>query len=158
MKKRTLFTAVLLSCGLLAGCNGDDENVTDVPENAPVEQNTTTNQEDTTQTEDQAFNFTHFDLDVEYSGNQEYDVDYENERNGMEAEIKDERTNTQSKGDEAFATLQPIFENLTFDQLTTEDEVISEVMSAFNLGEDFEKFELEVRFSDGTQKEYKQRP
>ncbi|KGR74334.1 YusW family protein [Ureibacillus manganicus] len=172
MKKRTVLLTVPVLAIFLAGC-GNDDKVTDVPDNAPVEgttantqnqtNNTTTNNQgetsqtatNTTQTTNAAFNFTNFDLDVEYENNQEYDVDYDNEQNGMEAEIKDDRQNSQLKGDEAFAVLSPIFESLKFDKNTSDEEVISEVMNAFNLDENYKTFELEVKFTDGTEKEYK---
>jgi len=93
-------------------------------------------------------------LDVEYAENKEYDVDYESESNGLEAEIKDDISNTQIKGDEAFEVLRSIFEQLKFDKDTPNEEVVSEVTKAFDLDEDFQKFELEVKFLDGTEKEY----
>jgi len=159
----------------LMGCNTDDDKVTNVPDNAPVEGTTATNQANQTNTNTQngadqtntqnntegttgaAFNFTDFDLDVDYGNNQEYDVDYDNEPNGMEAEIKDDKGNTRLKGDKAFAVLSPIFESLTFDQNTPNEEVISEVLNAFSLDENYRSFELEVQFTDGTKKEYQNR-
>ena len=33
--------------------------------------------------------FTSFDLDIDYADNKEFDVDYENDTDGMEAELKD---------------------------------------------------------------------
>lgn len=155
MKKLTLLTAFLFFLINIIGCNIDDENVSDVPQNIPVEENGANNQGDTNQPGESSFNFTHFDLDVDYSENQEFDVDYENELDSMEAEIKDDKANNNLKGDEAFAVLRPIFEKLTFDKNVPKEKVILEVVNAFNLGKDFQMFELEVRFSDGTNKEYK---
>nr|WP_106782769.1 YusW family protein [Lysinibacillus timonensis] len=172
MRKFRLYTAAIVVFLILSGCNADDDQVTNVPENVPVEQdgavtqngtttqngtNTQTDattQSDTNQTEQATIPFTNFDLDVKYDNNQEYDVDYESEQNGMEAEIKDDRANNQLKGDEAFAVLQPIFEQLTFNKETPEEEVISEVVNAFNLDGNYQEFELDVEFPDGTEKEY----
>lgn len=155
MKKLTLYTTVIFLLLNLAGCNTDDENVSEVPQDVPVEENQTKSQNGTNQTTDSPFHFTHFDLDVDYSENQDYDVDYENERESMEAEIDDDKGNNHLKGEEAFNVLRSIFEQLTFDQNTPNEDVISETIKAFNLDEDFQKFELEVQFTDGTEKEYK---
>ncbi|CAM5194660.1 YusW-like protein OS=Ureibacillus acetophenoni OX=614649 GN=SAMN05877842_11635 PE=4 SV=1 [Ureibacillus acetophenoni] len=167
MKNLTLLLGTPVLALFLLGCN-DEDKVTNVPDNAPVEGTATNTQTDTndtttdTQTDDTqtggaTFNFTHFDLDVEYGNNQEYDVDYENETDGMEAEIKDDIGNKVLSGDEAFEVLSPIFEKFTFDQNTANDVVISEVLNAFNLDENYQSLELEVKFTDGTIKEYTKR-
>ncbi|WP_453995629.1 YusW family protein [Bacillus nitroreducens] len=154
MKKLVQFTSILVILVFMAGCNNDDENVEDVPEDVPVEENKTNTQDDSNQTTESAFQFTHFDLDVEYPENKEYDVDYENETDGMEAEIRNDLDNNHVKGDQAFEILRPIFEEFDFDKNTSDEDVVSAVTNAFNLDKDFQKFELEVKFLDGTEKEY----
>lgn len=154
MNKLTFFIASIFFLLTITGCNADNENVTEVPEDVPVEEEGPKNQSDTEQTKEFLFNFTNFDLDVEYAENKEYDVDYESESNELEAEIKDDISNTQVKGDEAFEVLRPIFEQLTFDKDTSNEDVVSEVTKAFDLDEEYQKFELEVKFLDGTEKEY----
>ena len=58
-------------------------------------------------------------------------------------------------GDEAMKELTPILEKLTFTKDSSDEEVIQEVTKAFNLKDDYEEFDLEVVFDDGTKKEYK---
>ncbi|WP_176481934.1 YusW family protein [Paucisalibacillus globulus] len=164
--------AILL---VLQGCNNDEDNVTDPPNNAPVENENENNnnnnnasddtsddnqnqdvQDDQSGQDDPLFNFTSFDLDIDYQDNKEIDVDYENENDGMEAEYKDTVNDERLSGDEAFEKLRPIFEELTFDQNTENEAVISEVLTAFDLNNDFTKLELEIKFTDGTEKEYNQ--
>jgi len=154
MNKLTFFIAGIFFLFTITGCNADNENVTEVPEDVPVEEEGPKNQSDTEQTKESLFNFTNFDLDVEYAENKEYDVDYESESNELEAEIKDDISNTQVKGDEAFEVLRPIFEQLKFDKDSPNEDVVSEVTKAFDLDEEYQKFELEVKFLDGTEKEY----
>lgn len=137
----------------LAACNNDE--VESPPPEAPVEDNV--DQQSTNNENDQnmAFNFSKFDLDVEYKGlNNDYEVEYENEKDDMEAKIDDEANDNHLKGNEAFDELSPQFEKLTFDQNTSEEDVVKEVSKVFNLKNDYESFELEVRFADGTEKEY----
>ena len=95
LKKIALLLAIGTSAFLVA-C-GDKDEATNLPDNAPTEQNTTNNNTSntsntTTTTKDAAFNFTHFDLDVKYANNQSYEVSYENEATGAEAEIEEKIT------------------------------------------------------------------
>ena len=138
---------------ILQGCNiADNNNVSPPP---PVDKDDDlTNQGNTRQGEDNLFNFTSFDLDVDYQNNQSYEIDYENDQDGMEAEITDERSNKTLKGNDAFDQLRPKFENFTFDSSTPDEEVISEVSKAFNISKDYYSFELDVEFSDGKVKRY----
>ncbi|MFJ7738544.1 YusW family protein [Lysinibacillus sp. NPDC097287] len=151
MKKFKVLLAVPLVAGVLYGCNKDE--VKDVPEKAPVE--TSTKQEENKHAAESAlFNFTEFSLDVDYSATESYDVDYDNERSGMEAELEDNRNNEKLYGDEAFTKLEPLFKQLTFDSATPNDEVIDQVISVFKIADDFQSIEIEVKFADGTKKEY----
>ncbi len=166
--KNAKWLAIPMSMLLLAACGNDDEEVKNEPTNAPTEQNedavdngTTSNNGTTDGANNNAvtnantdFNFTHFSLDVDYSMTESFEADYENEQSGVEASIEDDVNNEKVYGDEAYTRLEPIFKGFTFDASTAEDEVIKEVLNAFNLKEDYTDLELEVRFADGTEKEY----
>lgn len=151
MKKSVLFLAIGATL-FLAAC-GDKDEATNVPNNAPVEQNNSPNNATTTTT-DSPFNFTHFDLEVEYTGKKSYKVDYENEKTGTEAKIDDEVNNKVTSGNEAVNTLVPIFEQLTFDASTPDEQLFTEILEKFNLPDNYVEIELEVKFADGTSKEY----
>lgn len=150
------FLTLLLTGTILQGCNtAENDNVSPPPEEAPVEKDGNhMNQGYTKQNEGHLFNFTSFDLDIEYQNNQSYEIDYENERDGMEADIEDEVDNTTLKGNEAFEQLSPKFEKFTFDSSTSDEEVITEVLKAFKLNTDYTKFELDIEFTDGKRKKY----
>ena len=151
MKNFKVLLAVPLVAGALYGCNKDE--VKDVPEKAPVETNA--NQEENKNAAESAlFNFTEFSLDVDYSATESYEVDYDNERSGMEAELEDNRKNEKLYGDEAFTKLEPLFKKLTFDSTTPNDEVIDQVISVFNIADDYNSIKVEVKFEDGTEKEF----
>jgi hypothetical protein len=139
---------------MLQGCNDDKDNVSNPPEDVPTENET--NNADTDVQNETSFDFTSFDLDVDYEDNNSYNVDYENENDGMEAKLNDTINNETLQGDEAFERLRPIFEDFTFNKDTSNDEVINEVLQAFGLSDDYTKFELEIQFTDGTEKEYEQ--
>ena len=127
MKKLAFLFA---ASALLVAC-GDKEETTNVPDNAPVEQNST---DTTTTPSDAPFSFTHFDLDIEYTDNKSYEVSYENE---------------------ATDQLIPIFESFTFDANTDSNAVIDEVLQKFGQPDNFLSVEIEIKYADGTVKEYR---
>lgn len=157
MKPWKTFLVLFFSLALLVGCNKTKEVNTNTPANTPADVNDTkeivTNSGVTT--ENNPFNFTHFSLDVKYANAKEYDAEYKNDSSGVEAEIEDNIHNEHVKGNAAYDKLQPYLKSLTFDSATQDAAVVSEVLKAFGLTEDYAEFELEVRFNDGTKKEYK---
>lgn len=159
MNLKVLFFSLSLSAFLVA-C-GDKDEVTNAPENAPVEEPNTVDDNNNNESaalnnpSKPAFNFTHFDLDVQYANNKSYEVSYENEVTGVEAKIEDEVNNKKIQGNEAMDTLTPIFESLTFISTTANEEVTKEILQKFNLPDNYKEFELEVKFSNDTVKEYK---
>lgn len=155
MKKLALFLAIGTSAFLVA-C-GDKEEATNLPDNAPTEQNTMdqTSKDTTTDTTNAPYNFTHFDLDIKYADNKSYEVDYENEASRAEATIDDEVNNSKIEGNEATNTLVPIFESFTFDANTDSDAVIDEVLEKFNQPDSFLEVEIEIKFADGNVREYR---
>ena len=100
-------------------------------------------------------NFAEFNLDVDYSPTEKYEVSFEKDVEGFEASIEDQINNENYNGNEAYDKINPILEKLTFDATTPNEQVIEEVLSAFGLNSNYAEFELDVLFSDGTQKEYR---
>ncbi|WP_053360716.1 YusW family protein [Bacillus sp. FJAT-27251] len=169
MKKLPTIVSTLFLAGTLAACGAnndandtpappqDNNNATQQENNNNNQQgnNNTSQQENANQNSETTFSFTNFDLDVDYGNQESYEVDYELEKEETETKLEDDRNNIQLEGQEAFDQLRPQLEKLTFDQNTSDDEVVSEVLKAFSLGDDYQEFELEVKFNDGTEKEYK---
>lgn len=165
-KKKSLFV-IPLAMGMLYGCGNDqadkDEVVTDTTTTEETAQNETGNTTDQnaadTQTEqaqqvDTTYNFTHFDLDVEYQDDVSYNAEYENNGSQVAAELEDERNNVKQSGNDAYNAMKSQLESLTFDENTENQEVIDEVIAAFGLEEDFTEFDLEVKFVNGDNKQY----
>lgn len=156
-----LLSSSLLLLGACGNNDNDNDKVDNPPQNAPVEngnETDTTNNQDTKndeqKTQTASIPFTSFDLDVDYGNFKSFEVEYENETDGMEAKIEDEVNNRTIKGDEAFQEMQSRFENFKFTKDSSTDEVIAEVMKSFDLKEDYKQFDLEIKYADGTQKEY----
>ncbi|MGI2792282.1 YusW family protein [Bacillus cytotoxicus] len=131
--------------------------------NAPAKEGTTSNKKTTEEEKNETsadlkLNFNEFDLDVDYQDtNKDYEADYKHKSadQKMEAKIEDHKANVNLTSDEAIAKLSPLLKKLTFDKNTPDQEVIDQVVDVFQLDKDYQKFELEVVFSDGTKKEYK---
>ena len=165
--KKSIALIACCSLFLLGACNNNDE-VKNPPDNAPSEDSTNNgnttdsngssdsnnNQSSTNQMQASNIPFSSFDLDVEYDEFKSFEIEYENEASGMEAKIKDELNNRKISGDEAFQELQSRFEQFKFDASTPEQDVINEVLKSFELSDNYNEFELDVQFADGTEKEY----
>lgn len=147
---------ILLIVTIAQGCTSDQ--VKEPPSEAPVE-NEDTNLNNESKNENNVnppYHFTNFDLEVDYGVNKSYEVSYENEADGMEIDIEDSLNGQSLNGDAALKQVEPKFKALRFDQNTSDQEVISEILNVFDLDENYSKFELEVKFEDGTEKKYDQ--
>ncbi len=98
-----------------------------------------------------------FELDVKYDNDQDYEVDLELDNNRVEAKIEDDLNGVEIEGDEAFDEIFPLVEQLTIDLDTSKEDVITQVIDVFDLPSDYNQFELEITFKDGTKKEYDDR-
>ncbi|MEY8350410.1 YusW family protein [Bacillus cereus] len=130
---------------------------------APAKEDTTSDKKTTENAKDEApadlkLNFNEFSLDTDYQDTKkDYEADYKNKAadKKMEAKIEDHKTDVKFTGDEAITKLSPLLQKLKFDKDTPDQEVIDQVVDVFQLDKDYQKFDLEVVFSDGTKKEYK---
>ena len=100
------------------------------------------------------FSYEKFDLDVEYSNHQSYEVEFKKYTDTAKVEIEDEVHNKKVLGEQAYKDLKPILERLNINKSTTNDEVIKQVIKEFNLKTDYKHFKLKVRYEDGTEKKY----
>lgn len=98
--------------------------------------------------------FSNFELDVEYANNLSYEVEFIQEETGVRAKVEDELNNVYLSGDEAKNNVMSTLESLTFDENTEDSEIVIQILTAFDLTDDFIKMELEVRYDTGTVKEY----
>lgn len=150
--KTVLATCVVVV--LLVGCNNKEPKVES--SNEQTQQVSVTSNEQVTKITDANtdYPFTHFSLDAKYENDISYEVEYENERDMVTAEIEDEVNQVFLKGDEAYSQLSKQLEQLTISENTTDDEVLNQVIDVFKLDENYKHIEVEVRFNDGKEKEY----
>lgn len=99
-----------------------------------------------------------FELQVEYAGHKEYEAELElSHDNRVKAEIEDDLNGVKTKGSQAFDELYPLVEQLTITSSTPKEEAIQEILKVFNLESNYEQFEAEIKFKDGTKIEFEDR-
>ncbi|WP_226579102.1 YusW family protein [Halobacillus litoralis] len=140
-----LFLIVLSACGGKA----QDEAI-----NQPQPANFENVTYDTAKKTSKAFNFTTFELEVDYADTLSYKVDYVYNKEQTKAVIHEIGEESIS-GEKAMNQLTPLLRELSFDESSTENEVIHDVFNVFGLDETFKEFNLRVVFQSGEQKEYR---
>ena len=102
------------------------------------------------------FGFTEFSVDVDYPDQDDaIDISYEEDRDNIEASFENKLEKQDLAGDEAMDEIEPAFQELDLSPDTADDEAIKQVVGAFGIEAGYKAIEIEVRFSDGTEKEFK---
>lgn len=135
--------------------NNDDtmESTTDTEKNDNVEGN---DQDDMIQLMEE-LDYIEFELEVEYSGDKEYEAEIELKNGSVKAELEDEINNIDIRGKEAFDEIYPLVKKMTVTQQTSKEDAIKETLEVFGLDSDYEEFELEITFNDQTKLEFQDR-
>lgn len=127
--------------------------------NESADENNTTN--DVTDEEEMKekmsqLDYIDFELEVDYESDKEYEAEIEQnkEKGTIKADLEDEINGEDLKGIEAFNKIYPLVEQLTINQDTDKEDAIAEILDVFDLDDDYEKFEVEITFSDGTEIEF----
>ncbi len=175
MKKLSLILCMCVLTIFAAGCGNNDDagtnnqdNDNQATENNNANDNQSTgnnNANDTTtdnntgtnntNTNESPYSFREFDLEVKYDNNKDYEVSYENDNDGVEATIEDDLKNERVNGNEAIDRLDPIFKKLDINSNTSQEDVLSKIMSAFELDKNYQAIDVDISFNDGTEKEYR---
>ena len=137
--------------------SGSSSNIQTESANLANTTNQTNSRKISTQVE-KKFTFSKFSLDIDYANNQSYELNYKKISNRIEAEIEDERINKKVIGKKAYNMIIPKLNKLTFDKNSSDAGVKQEILTVFNIGENYQKLEIEVRFADGTEKKYRFNP
>ncbi|MGG3571383.1 YusW family protein [Bacillus gobiensis] len=70
------------------------------------------------------------------------------------AEIKDGLSGVNHIGDEALVEMKMMLDELQPENNQSEDSLVHDILSSFNLEEDYEKLDLEITMKDGNQLNY----
>lgn len=102
--------------------------------------------------------FSEIEIDVDYVDGSDFEVDIDKDGQGnYQAKLEDEINNKKLKGIEAFDALYPALQKLEITKDSSQDEVINQVISAFELNGDYKEIDVEIIFSDGTKIEFEDR-
>ena len=149
---------------MMAGCGDDNNGNQSTNDNTANEQsdntsdsnkNTNTGTNTNTSTTNNDIPFNEFTLEVKYPNNQEYEADYEYENNTVDASIEDDVKSSRVTGEDAAKQLGDKLKSLNIDAQTSENDVISKVISAFDVADNYQAIDVDITFSDGTEKEYR---
>ncbi|MBY0224098.1 YusW family protein [Mammaliicoccus sciuri] len=179
--KRLLITTVSIMAIGLAACGNDtnepvvDEGATTTPTEQPADTNTDgTGTTDTTTngTKDETasgttddmkadmdkLSFREIEVEISYGNDIEYEAEIEQDRNEpIKAKVEDEVNQVYLKGQEAFDDLYPKVEQLQLTKDSTNEETINQVLKAFGLKSDYQKFDVEIKFNDGSKLDIEER-
>jgi len=174
MKKLPLILFVILLVPSLSACMGqnntgiDDNDSTkeeEVPVNKDVEKNESTNDNVSLQDEQadmknkmEALEFAEIEIEVDYPDHKDFEAEIDKDSSGnYKAEVEDEIHNNFLKGKDAFDYLYAILENMAITKESSKEEIIDKMLEAFELDPNYEKFEVEIIFHDGTKMEFEDR-
>lgn len=100
-----------------------------------------------------ALPFKQFDLEIDYVDTLSYEIQYVSNESHTRAvihEIGEEKIS----GEKALDQLTPHFMELSFDEDSSEQEVIEDVIQVFGLDDTYKEFTLRVIYSNGVEAEY----
>lgn len=140
MKKYSIFGSALIVIALLLGACGDKEKVKSASK---------------ADEEKSEFGFRSFDLSVDTADHKDaIEASMEIKGSTIEAEYVNRIEPKKLKGDKAYEEMKPMLKKIELSKDMSKDDVLKKVSKAFDV-EDYTKFDLEVEFSDGKHKEYK---
>lgn len=165
MKRLLSILTICLLTFMVAGCgndNNDNNGNQSTKDNAANEESNNTSNSDqdkntdtNTSTTNKDIPFNEFSLEVKYPNNQEYEADYDYENNNVDASIEDDVKNARVTGNDAAKQLGDILKSLDIDAQTSENDVITKVISAFGVSDNYQAIDVDITFTDGTEKEYR---
>lgn len=137
--------------------NQNDTDVDNQDNNDGTDGDTTTKNNDTSgdmNSKMEELDYTDFELEVGYGKNKEYEAEIDLDNGNIKADLEDEINGEDLNGEEAFNKIYPNVEKLTIDQKTAKEDAIKETLKAFNLDDNYVKFNMELTFKDGTKIEF----
>lgn len=97
--------------------------------------------------------FTEVEIEVEYDHDQEYEVEIKEENGLIKAKIDDELKGRELKGIEAFDEIYKRMEEIPLTPTSDIDDIAEQILSLFNLPENYDEIEIEVKFHNGSELE-----
>lgn len=94
------------------------------------------------------------EIEVEYI-NGDYQLEYKNNGYGVDGEIEDDRNGSKLKGSSAVAEIEAKLDTISLSADMSKEAIFAELDKAFPVASGWQKYEVEIHFSDGTVVEYR---
>lgn len=135
----------------------DDQTPTE-DESSNQNRNEGSNDQDYMSSQMNELDFKNIEIEISYEDDQEYEATIEQDHNRpIKAEVEDELNNVYIVGREAFDDIYEKAKELSLSHDSSDEDAIEQVLNAFDLSEDYEKFEIEIKFNDGSELEIEHR-
>ncbi|MCM3757875.1 YusW family protein [Sporosarcina aquimarina] len=173
-KSASIAGSVLATALLLGACGTNDTNtekdttstedtttdsgtVTDESNTSSGTNDSSTTNDSTASDSDQDYmkekmdklTYDEFELEVDYGKDKEYEIEIEQDNGTVESTVEDELSNSNLHGREAFDEIYPKLEKLEITETTSKEQAIQQALDAFNLKDDYVKFDIELTMPDG---------
>lgn len=148
---------------ILLGCENNKNAATNTAQLLGVNQsvhlsNTTIhtdhNTKSTNNSKGKQLRFTKFILNITYENDQNTKFEYEKKSIGIEAKMISTQTKEKVIAKDAFSKIQPLLLKLKLHKGTPASDVKQEIISLFNIQDNYQKIELEIGFTDGVENEF----
>ncbi|WP_039041475.1 YusW family protein [Sporosarcina sp. ZBG7A] len=174
MRKSASIAGSVLATALLLGACGNNDTNTEKDTTTSTEDTTTesgtandestnkntssgTSDSSTASDSDQGYmkekmdklTYDEFELEVDYGKNKEYEIEIEQDNGKVESTVEDELSNSNLHGREAFDEIYPRLEKLDITETTSKEQAIQQALEAFDLKDDYVKFDIEITMPDG---------
>lgn len=115
-----------------------------------------------TSTDDQAYMeeklgssfFKEIEVDIKFPNDIDYEFDITRDDGIIEAKVEDDISNRKIYGREAFDFIFERLKDVSIDKESSFDSIKEQLISAFDLSNDYSEFEVDITFQDGTKIEY----
>lgn len=150
IKKTSIIASLVLFSTLILGACGNTAEVTTDTTN-----NDSSNDIEYSKTgEDPAdiflFEFKKFELEVDYPNQEEaIDVNYEEKKDSTEAEFESIADDVDATSDDAMAKLRPLLEKLELKEVMKDEEILTQIIKAFNIEDNYTKIEADITWDNG---------
>jgi hypothetical protein len=100
-------------------------------------------------------NFSELELEVSYREQKEYEAEINYDNSGfIGGKVDDDINNKHIRGKAAFDSIYQKAKNLTISKDTNKRDAIEQTLKSFDLPVDYNTFDLEIIFNDGTELKY----
>ncbi len=157
IKKSLLLASFLFSSALVIGACADDDTITKDSTNNDQSNDLVDSDpgDNPANVVGMSYDFTYFELHVNSaSQDDEVYILYQEKKDATDAEYTNELSNQHLIGSDALNYINPSLEKLQINQNLSNDEIMKQIINAFQLKEDYTSINAKVTYKNGDTEEY----